>query len=114
MIEESEQFKRFVNLLDNRDFVIFAGAGVNIRSDTHSTWGELLKNLYDAAEVPWDPNWSRSEEEFPELAEKIFEIYKTRNNEDGYYEVIQKTIEGDNEFCTPQQIEIIFSQKQTL
>jgi hypothetical protein len=94
--------------LANRDFIVFAGAGIPHESKPPITWDKLLAAfkskepelvVRDIDEV--------GEKEYPDYAQEIFEALRGENKEDRYYEILGEVLRATNSRYSSEQRDII-------
>lgn len=85
----------YANELAQKEFIVFAGSGIDLRAGMPS-WKSLLENLYyiakeegftEAIEIE-----NQETKEYPKIAQKIYDFFKSKKLEEKYYETIKKNI----------------------
>lgn len=102
-----EEIKNIAEELSNKDFIVFAGAGVP-KSAGVPNWETLLIEL--AKNINFDclaKISSTDPKEYPRLAQKIFNEYKKQNKENIYFDTIKNVIKPTNAPYSAEQLEII-------
>ena len=92
--------------LAKKDFIVFAGAGVP-RNAGVPDWRSLLKALLETNPLDNFDIDNANPEEFPDIAQKIFDSLKQENREDYYYEVIKNNIKPTEVPYSTEQFEIV-------
>jgi|GEM_PF-2173527 len=92
-------------LAEKKDFIVFAGTGAPLSAGVPN-WHSLLKALLKVCPLENVDIDKTSPEEFPDIAQKIFDSLKERNREKDYFKTIKKIIKPKNSPCTEEQIEI--------
>jgi len=86
--------------LAQKEFIVFAGSGIDLRYGMPS-WKSLLENLYNTAKKEGFTEYIEIEnqetEEYPKVAQKIYDFFKSKGLEKKYYEKIK-------EFLTPNEV----------
>ncbi len=103
----NEELKIIAEELSKKDFLVFAGAGVP-KSAGVPNWETLLIEL--AKNINFDCSTkidSANPNEYPKLAQEIFDEFKRQNKENIYYDTIKNVIKPTNAPYSVEQLEII-------
>lgn len=93
-------------LAKNRKFLVFAGTGVNTGTGIPESWRILIKSLYEKRPIEGIDAEKVDEEDFPEVAQKLYESFKSAKEENLYYESIRSNLQATNAPFSTQQTQI--------
>ena len=94
--------------LAERDFIVFAGAGIPNGDGMPISWEELLQ-VFKKSEPDLDmPDVEEVlESEYPEYAQKAFDALRGQGRESRYYEILREKLRATNARCSNQQRDIV-------
>ena len=78
------------NELAKKDFIVFAGTGIVAGTGVPPSWTTLMERLGKEAEIPTE---GKSEEQYPDLAQKIWNKLGDEDRQDLFDEVIKEICE---------------------
>lgn len=94
--------------LAERDFIVFAGAGIPHESSPPITWPELLAAFKSAEpQLVVREIEKVSEKEYPDYAQEIFDALREKGRESRYYEILAEKLQATNARCSSSQRDII-------
>jgi len=106
IILSGDRFVSIAKELAKKDFIVFSGAGVPQTAGV-PTWISLLKELLKLTPSVTDNIDTVDPEEFPNIAQKIFESLRQQNKEDEYYNTIRDSIKPTDAPYSGPQFEIV-------
>jgi hypothetical protein len=99
---------RLIDDLSQRQFIVFAGAGIPHESNPPITWKQLLAAFKIAEpELAARDIDKVNESEYPGYAQEIFEALRGEGRESRYYEILREKLQATNARCSIQQLDII-------
>ena len=109
-LKDGEDFSQVARILADRDFIVFAGAGVP-KATGVPDWGTMMEKLVELAKVETNINdidvRSLNPGEYPRVAQKIFDSLKESGKEDLYYQKIKEVLTPSNSPYSTEQLEIV-------
>jgi len=95
-----------VDELAKKDFIVFAGAGIP-RETGIPDWKSLLKALLTECPIDNIDVDTINPNEYPSIAQRVYDNLKSQNKEDKYYEIIKEQISPRNAPYSTAQLEIV-------
>lgn len=104
MISINNVVKKLV--YNDKNFIIFVGAGVSIETGLPS-WQKMLESLYNLYPLK-DINEKdlKNPDIFPEIAQKFYDYLKKNKRKNKYYEIIKKFLQPTNSPCSYTELDI--------
>lgn len=111
----SSPIDNMIDDLAERDFIVFAGAGIPHESKPPITWEELLAafRIAEPELATRDIN-NVGEHEYPDYAQEIFEALRGRGRESRYYEILREKLQATNARFSSEQRDIIETAKRVV
>jgi len=111
----SENIDKVIEDLARKEFVVFAGAGVVGETGISPSWKRLLEKFKEDEPDSVDENLDEIDEnEYPRLAQRIFERLRIANKENRYYEMLRDGLRATNANYSAQEIDIVETSKHVL
>lgn len=88
----NEDVANFIKDISQRDFIVFAGAGVP-EITRIPTWKELLKALAQRIKITGVEIEEVEPYLYPEVAQMLFSMYDKKNNLPEYYNIIEEEVQ---------------------
>ncbi|MFA5251903.1 MAG: SIR2 family protein [Phycisphaerae bacterium] len=96
--------------LAKKNFIVFAGTGVISGTGIPESWGKLLKALAEQAKVDIDID-RISKNEYPEIAQKIFDELVRNGKKEKYHEIIREQVVAKDSPWDAKTFEILLTTK---
>lgn len=110
-----EDVANFIEHLSQRDFIVFAGAGVVGETRISPSWKQLLEKFKEDEPESVGENLDEIDEsEYPRVAQKIFKRLRLANNEHRYYEVLGDGLRATNAPHSVHEIDIVTTAKHVV
>jgi hypothetical protein len=104
----NEDVANFIKDLSQRDFVVFAGAGIVGDTGVPPSWKKLLEAFKEDEPSIEIGNLDKIDEyQYPEIAQKIYEALDDQKRKGRYFEILKRRLQTTNSNYSSPQFDIV-------